>query len=88
MPLFLLIHGIIQLFDETHPLGKLIVGFERDEQRDWNEFGLMPLYNALHTNRWQQPGLEQTSSTFLSEKYATCDPVRMYAAVRIWNEYL
>ena len=76
------------LFDETRPLGKLIVDFEHDEQGAWNEFGLMPLYNALHTNRWQQPGLEQTSSAFLAEKYATGDPVRMYAAVRIWNEYL
>lgn len=76
------------LFDETRPLGKLIVDFERDEQRGWNEFGLMPLYNALHTNRWQQPGLEQTSGSFLAEKYATGDPVRMYTAFRIWNEYL
>ena len=76
------------LFDETRPLGKLIVDFEHDEQRGWNEFGLMPLYNALHTNRWQQPGLEQPASSFLAEKYATGDPVRMYAAFRIWNEYL
>lgn len=76
------------LFDETRPLGKLIVDFEHDEQGGWNEFGLMPLYNALHTNRWQQPRLEQTSSSFLAEKYATGDPIRMYAAVRIWNEYL
>ena len=43
------------LFDETRPLGKLIVDFEHDEQRGWNEFGLMPLYNALHTNRSQLP---------------------------------
>lgn len=76
------------LFDETRPLGKLIVDFEHDGQRSWNEFGIMPLYNALHTNRWQQPGLEQTSGSFLAEKYATGDPVRMYAAFRIWNEYL
>ena len=76
------------LFDETRPLRKLIVDFERDEQRGWNEFGLSPLYNALHTNRWQQPGLEQTSGCFLAEKYATSDPVRMYTAFRIWNEYL
>lgn len=76
------------LYDETRPLGKLIVDFEHDEQRSWNEFGLMPLYNALHTNRWQQPGLEKTSGSFLAEKYAAGDPVRMYAAFHIWNEYL
>ncbi len=46
----------------------------------------MPFYNALHTNRWQQPGLEQTSGSFLAEKYATGDPVRMYTTFRIWNE--
>lgn len=38
-------------FDETRLFGKLIVNFECNEQEDWNEFGLMSLYNALHTNR-------------------------------------
>lgn len=76
------------LLDETRPLGTLIIEFEHDEDHRWNEFGLMPLYNALHTNRWKQPELEQTASGFLSEQYASGDPVRMYAAFRIWNDYL
>ena len=48
----------------------------------------MPLYNALHVNRWKQPELEQQAGGFLKKKYATLDPVRQYAAVRVWNEYL
>lgn len=45
------------------------------------------LRDALHTNRWKQPALEQTAGDFLA-KYLTGDPVRMYATFRIWNEYL
>ena len=32
--------------------------------------------------------MEQAAGEFLSKKYLTGDPVRMYAAFRIWNEYL
>lgn len=76
------------LCDETRPLGTLIVDFENDSEGDWNRFGLMPLYNALHTNRWKQPELERTASGFLWKKYCTNDPLQMYAARQIWNSYL
>lgn len=76
------------LLDETRPLGTLIIEFEHDEDHRWNELGLMPLYNALHTHRWNQPKLEQTAGDFLAEQYASGDPARMYAAFRIWNGYL
>ena len=49
---------------------------------------LIPLREALHSNRWKQPELEQMSGDFLAKKYLTGDPVRMYVALRIWNEYL
>lgn len=48
----------------------------------------MPLYDALHVNRWKQPELERRTGDFLREKYATPDPVWQYTAVRVWNEYL
>ena len=76
------------LCDVTRLLGTFLIDFENDIQGDWNRFGIMPLYNALHVNRWKQPGLEQQAGDFLREKYATLDPVRQYAAVRVWNEYL
>ncbi len=76
------------LCDMTRPLGTFLTDFENDMQGDWNRFGIMPLYDALHVNRWRQSALEQQAGDFLREKYATPDPVRQYAAVRIWNEYL
>ena len=76
------------LCDVTRPLGAMLSAFEHDPDGEWNRFGLMPLREALHSNRWKQPGLEQASGDFLAKKYLTGDPVRMYVALRIWNEYL
>lgn len=74
--------------DMTRLLGTFLTDFENDMQGDWNRFGIMPLYEALHVNRWKQPELEQQAGDFLRKKYAVLDPVRQYVAVRIWNEYL
>lgn len=74
--------------DVTRPLGSFLIHFEHDEDGDWNLNGLMPLHDALNTNRWKQPVLEQQSSNFLSEKFLSGEPVKMYVAFRIWNEYL
>ena len=68
------------LCDVTRLLGTFLIDFENDMQGDWNKFGIMPLYNALHVNRWKQPEMEQQAGDFLREKYATLDPVRQYAA--------
>ena len=76
------------LCDITRPLGTMLSAFEHDPDGEWNRFGLMPLREALHSNRWKQPGLEQASGDFLAKKYLTGNPVRMYVALRIWNEYL
>ncbi|MCI9076632.1 MAG: hypothetical protein HFH10_12735 [Dorea sp.] len=76
------------LCDMTRPLGTFLTDFENDMQGDWNRSGIMPLYDALHVNRWKQPPLEQQAGDFLRGKYAAPDPVRQYVAVRIWNEYL
>ena len=40
------------LYDATRPLGTLLVDFEHDGDGAWNRLGLMPLHDALHTNRW------------------------------------
>ena len=76
------------LCDVARPLGTMLSAFEHDPDGEWNRLGLMPLREALHSNRWKQPGLEQASGDFLAKKYLTDDPVRMYVALRIWNEYL
>ena len=76
------------LCDVTRPLGTMLSTFEHDSDGEWNRLGLIPLREALHSNRWKQPELEQVSGDFLTKKYLTGDPVRMYVALRIWNEYL
>lgn len=55
------------LCDITRPLGTMLSAFEHDPDGEWNRFGLMPLREALHSNRWKQPGLEQASGDFLAK---------------------
>ena len=74
--------------DVMRPLGAFIENFVYDPQGEWNLSGLGPLRDALHTNRWKQPALAQRAGDFLRAQYETGDPVRMYAALRIWNGYL
>lgn len=74
--------------DVTRPLGTLLTEFEHDPDGVWNQHGLSPLRDALHTNRWKQPALEQASANFLKEKFNTLDPIRQYVSFRIWNDYL
>ena len=74
--------------DVTRPLGTFLTEFEQDLNGEWNMLGLTPLREALHTNRWKQPDLEKAAGSFLRQKYQTGDPVRQYAAFRIWEGYL
>lgn len=76
------------LCDVTRPLGTFLSAFEHDPNGAWNQFGLSPLRQALHSNRWKQPDLEKTAGDFLKSKYDTGDPVCQYVAFRIWNGYL
>lgn len=76
------------LCDLTRPLGTFLAEFEYDPNGDWNLLGLSPLREALHTNRWKQPVLEQTAGDFLKKKFDSGDPLQMYVAFRIWNDYL
>lgn len=55
------------LCDVTRPLGSLLAEFEHDPDREWNLNGLSPLREALHTNRWSQPALEQKAGDFLAK---------------------
>lgn len=55
------------LCDVTRPLGTMLSAFENDLDSEWNRLGLMPLREALHSNRWKQPGLKQASGDFLAK---------------------
>ena len=82
-------HTDTDLFcDVTRPLGTFLSGFEHDESGEWNQFALTPIRQALSTRKKMHPSLEKTACDFLAKKYLTGDPVRMYAAFRIWNGYL
>ena len=48
----------------------------------------MLLWNALHTNRWKQPELEQVATDFCEEMYQSGDPLSIYATIRLWDGYL
>ena len=56
------------LCDTTRPLGTFLAEFEHDPDGEWNRFGLAPLRDALHSNRWKQPALEQAAGEFLKTK--------------------
>ncbi len=75
-------------YDSVSPLGTMLIRFDKDADGGWNRLGLSPLRDAMHTNRWEQPALEQAAGQFLSEKYQSGEPVRQYTAFRIWNGYL
>lgn len=74
--------------DTTNPLGTLLIRFDKDPEGNWNRLGLAPLRDAMHTNRWEQPALEQAAGKFLSGKYQSGEPICQYTAFRIWNAYL
>ena len=77
-------------YDETRPLGSLLLTFESDINGDWNKNILTlrdsykkisPIGNA----RWKMVAPVQK---FLTEKYSNGEPSAMFAAIRTWEEYL
>ena len=74
-------------YDEVYPIGTLFMRKENDGT-DWTDRGFMPLWNALHSNRWKQPELEQAAADFCTEKYESGDPFAIYTAIRLWDGYL
>ena len=75
-------------YDRIAPLGNLLMNFHQDTDRTWNQYGFMPLWDALHTNRKKQPELEATAFNFLQSKYEGGYPLDIYAAIRISDGYL
>lgn len=73
--------------DIERPIGTLLTEFEQDTKKAWNEFGTMPLWEAMHTNRFRQPELERIALDFLRAKYELGTPLEKYAAIRVWDGY-
>jgi hypothetical protein len=77
-------------FDQTRPLGKLLIGFERDAQRKWNANAMILRGSygkafLLDTERWK---MAAPVSDFLKSKYENGEPSALFAAVRTWEEDL
>ena len=73
--------------DVERELGTLLTEFTQDKEKAWNQYGTMPLWDALHTHRFAQPALEKTARDFLEAKYRYGTPMEKYAAIRIWDGY-
>ena len=77
-------------YDETRPLGNLLIRFEGDPKREWNAHGmtLRESYGKVfpfEAKRWE---MAAPVSKFLWEKYKSGEPSVMFAAIRTWEDYL
>ena len=77
-------------YDQTRPLGQLLLNFEADTNRQWN-VNSMILYESygkifpFESARWK---IAAPVSDFLNAKYKSGEPSAMFAAIRTWEEYL
>jgi len=77
-------------YDQTRPLGQLLLSFEADKDRQWN-VNLMRLHESygktfpFESERWK---IAAPVSDFLNVKYKSGEPSAMFAAIRTWEEYL
>ena len=78
------------LYEETRPLGSLLLHFESDGDGDWNKniLTLCESYkkiSPIKNSRWKMVAPVQK---FLTEKYNSGEPSAMFAAIRTWEDYL
>ncbi len=77
-------------YDETRPLGSLLIHFEGDPKLRWNAHSvtLRESYTKVfpfEEKRWQMAG---RVTKFLQGKYNSGEPSAMFAAIRMWEDYL
>jgi hypothetical protein len=77
-------------YDETRPLGSLLMTFESDKNHEWNSkiLTMQESYQKvlpLDSSRWK---MVKPVSDFLKEKYKSGEPSVMFAAIRSWEIYL
>ncbi len=77
-------------YDETRPLGSLLLTFEGDMTGEWNRNGLALRESygkifPLSAERWR---MASPVSDFLNAKYRSGEPSAMFAAIRSWEDYL
>jgi hypothetical protein len=77
-------------YDETRPLGSLLLNFESDTAGDWNKHAaaLRESYGKavpLMSARWKHAA---PAADYLRGKSESGEPSALFAAVRTWDEYL
>ncbi len=77
-------------YDETRPLGSLLVSFEGDKTGSWNKnaFILRESYGKVipfMSMRWKYAA---SAADYLRGKAECGEPSALFAAVRTWDEYL
>lgn len=87
----LLEHGVGDVYyDNTRPLGSLLIHFEGDTNRNWNTHCMILRESykkgfPFETERWE---MAAPVTTFLRQKYKSDEPSVMFAAIRAWEDYL
>ncbi|MDR1536846.1 MAG: hypothetical protein LBU32_02415 [Clostridiales bacterium] len=77
-------------YDETRPLGSLLIGLEADPTRQWNVNAAILRDSCgkvfpFDAQRWMQSA---PVADYLAQKYESGEPSAMFAAIRTWEEYL
>jgi hypothetical protein len=77
-------------YDETRPLGSLLLTFEADKKGEWNKNGMVLRKSYAKTfprdaERWK---IAVPVSEFLRVKYESGEPSAIFAALRTWEDYL
>ncbi len=77
-------------YDETRPMGSLLLTFEADAAGEWNKRGMVlrESYGKLfpfNKERWKAA---IPVADWLKGKYTSGEPSAMFAAIRTWEDYL
>ncbi|MDR2559037.1 MAG: hypothetical protein LBC86_05785 [Oscillospiraceae bacterium] len=73
------------LYDETRPLGQLLLNFESDPGKEWH---LNASYLADYiVKKFRQNKLLEPYIGFLRQKYVSGEPSAVFVAVKTWEEY-
>lgn len=77
-------------YDQTRPLGTLLIGFESDSEMEWNRnaMTLRESYGKIFPFDKERTKMSAPVSDFLRGKYESGEPSAVFAALRTWEEYL
>ena len=77
-------------YDQTCPLGSLLIDFESDIHREWNvnAMKMRETYGILFATTKAKTKELQSCIDFLKEKFNSGEPSAMFAAIHTWEEYL